>query len=407
MTKALIIFLITYLIISIRRLPFVKIDRPAGALIGAVSMVIFGVLSIEEAYAAVDFNTIALLLGMMVIIAYLRLSGFFELAATRILNIARTPRQLLTLVVLTSGVLSALFVNDTICLIFTPILLAVIQALRLNPMPYLIALATSSNIGSVMTITGNPQNMYIGVQSSIPFVSFFLHLFPVTLVGFALNVLVVGLIYRRDINDAPFAKHTEIRPQVDRTLLIKSLGIGLITLMSFIVGAMYPLAAMTGAAVLIVIAFTPPEEAFKVVDWTLLLFFSGLFVVMRGIEKAGLAALLMEHFSDAFSQTGVTQIFGVSFVSLLLSNLVSNVPAVMLLKPLVETASNPTLVWLTLAMSSTLAGNLTLIGSVANLIVAQQAEPKAHITFMEYLKVGAPLTLVSTIVGALILALYL
>ncbi len=167
MITALIIFLITYLFIGLRQIPRLNIDRPAGALVGAVLMVVFGVLTLDQAFGAIDMHTLLLLLGMMIITVYLRTAGFFELMADKMLSLAKTPLQLLILVVLSSGLLSALFVNDTICLLYTPIILELTVQLGVNPMPYLLALATSSNIGSVMTVTGNPQNTLIGSVANL------------------------------------------------------------------------------------------------------------------------------------------------------------------------------------------------------------------------------------------------
>ncbi|HSQ78441.1 MAG TPA: SLC13 family permease, partial [Nitrospirota bacterium] len=178
-TAALIIFIITYLFIGLRQIPRVHIDRTAGALVGAVLMIVFGVLTLDQAFAAIDMNTLLLLLGIMIITVYLRIAGFFELMAGRILSLSKTPMQLLIFVTLSSGLLSALFVNDTICLLYTPIILEVTAQLGVHPLPYLLALATASNIGSVMTVTGNPQNMLIGIYSGMPYLSVLGALFPV------------------------------------------------------------------------------------------------------------------------------------------------------------------------------------------------------------------------------------
>src|SRR5574340_1197187 len=212
MITALVIFLLTYLFIGLRQVPRVHIDRPAGALVGAVLMVVLGVLTLDEAFAAVDLHTILLLLGMMIITVYLRAAGFFELIAERIIALSRTPLQLLVLVVLSSAVLSALFVNDTICLFYTPIILEVTAQLAINPMPYLLALATASNIGSVMTITGNPQNMLIGIYSKISYLSFLGALFPVALIGLVVVIVVLRLVYRKDISQRPFDQRPSLPP---------------------------------------------------------------------------------------------------------------------------------------------------------------------------------------------------
>jgi len=405
-TTALIIFLITYLFIGLRQIPRIHIDRPAGALVGAVLMVVTGVLTLDQAFAAVDLHTILLLLGMMIITVYLRAAGFFELMAGRILSLSRTPLHLLTLVTLSSGVLSALFVNDTICLLYTPIILEVTAQLGVRPLPYLLALATASNIGSVMTITGNPQNMLIGIYSGIPYLSFFGALFPVAIIGFVVSISVIRFIYRADFGRERFERLPAMTTyEVNRQLLSRSLAVCAGVLIAFSLGYPYSLTAAAGAVVLMLIGGIRTERILEGVDWTLLLFFGGLFVVMHGVEVSGLAGAVIGRAGDLSGASPAGRIAGLSAVSALLSNVVSNVPAVMLLKPFIESLGGDRVAWLALAMSSTLAGNFTLIGSVANLIVAQQARKRVEIGFMEYFRVGALITVITIFAGMLVLVI--
>ncbi len=405
MLTATVIFLITYLFIGLRQIPRVHIDRPAGALVGAVLMVVTGVLTLDEAFAAVDLHTLLLLFGMMVITVYLRIAGFFELMAGRIITHSRTPLQLLTLVSLSSAVLSALFVNDTICLLFTPIVLEVALQLRVNPMPYLLALATSSNIGSVMTITGNPQNMLIGIYSRVPYLPFFAALVPVAAIVLVVSIAVIRLIYRGDLAKTRFDHQPTVpAPVVDRRLLILSLLVCAGVLVAFSAGFPYSLSAAAGGVALMLLGGVRTERVLEGVDWTLLLFFAGLFIVMRGVEASGLAGKIIAWAGDLSGVPPLARIAGLSVLSAALSNVVSNVPAVMLLKSFIESLGGERVLWLTLAMSSTLAGNLTLIGSVANLIVAQQARKRVEIGFLEYLRVGALVTVITIGAGILVLA---
>jgi Na+/H+ antiporter NhaD/arsenite permease-like protein/uncharacterized membrane protein (UPF0127 family) len=405
MITALIIFIITYAFIGLRQIPRLHIDRPAGALVGAVLTVVFGVLTLDQAFGAIDMHTLLLLLGMMIITVYLRTAGFFELMADKMLSLAKTPLQLLILVTLSAGLLSALFVNDTICLLYTPIILEVTVQLGVNPMPYLLALATSSNIGSVMTVTGNPQNMLIGIYSKIPYASFLGALFPVAIAGLAVSVAVIWFVYRKEMQTTVFASRPRMPEyRVHRPLLMKSLVVSGAVLISFLLGYPYSLVAAAGAMLLLVAGGVSTEKILEGVDWTLLLFFSGLFIVMHGVEFSGLAAFVIEKAGDLTALSPLGRIAGLSAVSVVLSNLVSNVPAVMLLKPLVLTLGSGQSIWLALAMSSTLAGNLTLIGSVANLIVAQQARKRVEIGFMEYFRIGALITAVTIAIGIAVLA---
>jgi Na+/H+ antiporter NhaD/arsenite permease-like protein/uncharacterized membrane protein (UPF0127 family) len=406
MVTALIIFLITYLFIGLRQIPRLQIDRPAGALVGAVLMVVLGVLTLDQAFSAIDMHTLLLLLGMMIITVYLRTAGFFELMADKMLTLSKTPLQLLILVVISSGLLSALFVNDTICLLYTPIILEVTIQLGVNPLPYLLALATSSNIGSVMTVTGNPQNMLVGISSKIPYLSFLGALFPIAIAGLAVSVAVIWLVYGKEMKAGAFPSRPRMPEyRVHKPLLVKALLVCGAVLVSFSLGYPYALVAAAGAVALLLIGGVSTERVLEGVDWTLLLFFSGLFVVMHGVEVSGLAAAMIAQAGDLTALSPLGRIAGLSAVSIMLSNLVSNVPAVMLLKPLVQTLGSGQSVWLALAMSSTLAGNLTLIGSVANLIVVQQARKRVEIGFIEYLRVGALITAMTIMIGILVLAL--
>jgi Na+/H+ antiporter NhaD/arsenite permease-like protein/uncharacterized membrane protein (UPF0127 family) len=369
-------------------------------------MVVFGVLTLDQAFSAVDLHTLLLLLGMMIITVYLRAAGFFELMADKILSRSRTPLQLLIFIVLSAGLLSALFVNDTICLLYTPIVLAITIQLGVNPMPYLLALATASNIGSVMTVTGNPQNMLIGIYSKIPYLTFLGALFPVAIAGLAISVVVIWSLYRKEMKpDAFSARPAMPEYEVNKPLLARALLVCAAILVAFSLGYPYSLTAIAGAVVLLLIGGIRTERILEGVDWTLLLFFAGLFIVMRGVEVSGLAPAVIEKAGDVSTLSPIGRIAGLSAISVVLSNLVSNVPAVMLLKPLMLSLGSDHFLWLALAMSSTLAGNFTLIGSVANLIVAQQARKRIEIGFMEYFRAGALITVATIVVGILVLAI--
>lgn len=367
-------------------------------------MVLFGVLTLDEAFAAIDMHTLLLLLGMMIITVYLRMAGFFELMADKILSLSRTPMQLLIFVTLSSGLLSALFVNDTICVLYTPIILEVTARLEIGPMPYLLALATGSNIGSVMTVTGNPQNMLIGIYSKIPYLSFLGTLLPVGLLGLVVSIEVIRYVYREEMKAAAFLQRPTVPKYTVRyILLVKALFVSFGVLTAFSLGYPYSLAAAAGAVFLLLFGRIGTERILEGVDWTLFLFFSGLFVVMHGVEISGLASKIIEKAEGLRSASALGRIAGLSFISALLSNLVSNVPAVMLLKPLAVSLGGDKYIWLALAMSSTLAGNFTLIGSVANLIVAQQARKKIEIGFMEYFRVGWLITVITILIGILVM----
>lgn len=391
-----LVIVVTLIGVAIGRYPWLKMNRATIALVGATLLVALGALKLEEAYLAVDWNTIVLLFGMMVLNVNLRMAGFFHLVTAKVIKHARTPRRLLALIVLVSGVFSAVFLNDTIVLVFTPLILDIAVALRRNPLPYLVALVTAANIGSVGTIIGNPQNMLVGISSGIGFVEFTGALAPVALLGLGVIWVVIVLVYRADFRAEVFATTYQLVPEVKRPRLRKALFATALMLVALVAGAPVPLAAVLAAAVLLVTRRTDPAHVFQEIDWALLVFFTALFVVTGAISSSGFGAHLF-HLLQPYANAGPGSL---TTVSVVLSNLVSNVPAVMLFRPIIPTLTDPNQAWLTLAMATTLAGNLTLLGSVANLIVAEVARGKGvHLSFMEYLKAGLPIAILTLLLG--------
>jgi Na+/H+ antiporter NhaD/arsenite permease-like protein len=398
------IFLATYLLIAVESNRIAYLDRTAAAFCGAVAMVLAGVIPLDEAYRSIGWNTIIFLLGIMILVAHLLVSGFFDWIAVRVAGLAESRLQLLAFLVFTSGVLSAFFVNDTICLIFAPIVLAVSERLRLPPKPYVIALATSANVGSTMSITGNPQNALIGVSAKFPFLGFLAHLAPVALVGLTLNLALLALIFRRDLRRAPLAPAALLPVTVHRALLGKCLFAASLVVVLWSLNFSFPLVAASVGALILLIGRVKSASIHERIDWTLLLFFAALFVVIRGFEASGAPAYVIQRFEPWFRGGEVTQLFGLSGVMLVLSNLVSNVPAVLLFRPLAGSFSHTHYVWLVLAATSTLAGNATPFSSIANLIVLQQANKKVRITFWEFSRVGLVVTIVTTLAAIALLA---
>ena len=211
---AILIFLGTYFVLAVGRFPGLRVDRTGAAMVGASGMVAAGVLTFPEALAAIDWSTIVLLLGMMIVVSNLRLSGFFRVVSAWVVRRAHRPLTLLAGIVAVAGGMSALFVNDTMCLVLTPLVLEVTLALRRNPVPYLLAVAMASNAGSVATITGNPQNMMIGSLSRIPYPVFALKLAPVALISLLLTFAVIALLYRPTELREGEHRHNEIARQV-------------------------------------------------------------------------------------------------------------------------------------------------------------------------------------------------
>jgi Na+/H+ antiporter NhaD/arsenite permease-like protein len=396
---ALIIFAATYVALALGRLPGLRVDRTGVAIIGASLMLAANALTLEQAYAAIDYDTIVLLFGMMIVVANLRLSGFFALVSAWVVRHAHRPLLLLSGIVAVSGVLSAVFVNDTMCLVLTPLVLDITERLRRNPIPYLLAVAMASNAGSVATITGNPQNMMIGSFSHIGYRTFAAALAPVALIGLAITVAVIAVVYRTEFRKATALQVDPATVRVNRALMVKSLAVAAAMLVAFFAGWPPPKTALIAGALLLITRRLKPERIYREIDWSLLALFVGLFVVIAGLERTPFPADLFAVVSRYHLERTVPM----TVFSAVLSNLVSNVPAVLVFRSFVTRLPDAAHAWLTLAMSSTLAGNLTVLGSVANLIVVQRARGRVEIGFWEYAKAGVPITILSLAVGVALL----
>jgi len=355
-----LIFTATYAVVAVGRVPGLRITRTGAALVGAVLMIITGAIAPRDAVASIDWHTIVLLLVMMAIVAPLQLAGVFSRVVIRVGHRVHHPAALLAAVAAASGLLSAVFVNDTICVAFTPLVLDLAALRRHDPLPYLLALATGSNIGSTATIVGNPQNMLIGSVSGLGVWRFSAALAPIALAGLALDVLILWLLFRRELTPRA-ADHADLGHRAAD-------GRGDFSAANFV----------------------------RAIDWRLLALFVGLFVVVGAAERAGIDKRLFA----ALAPLGVRTVGGLSVTAAALSNIVSNVPAVMLFTPVVPHLPDPPRAWLALAMSSTLAGNLTILGSIANLIVVEGARRRGvTVTAGAYARAGVPITFATIAFG--------
>src|SRR5581483_5089027 len=390
-----LVFTASYVVFAFGKFPGMKIDRPGMAIIGAVLMVAFRVVTAENALRSVDFATIVLLFSMMLIVANLRLVGFFDLLAEFVVT-RMGPAHLLPAVIISTGVLSAFFVNDIICLVMVPIVLKITRRMGVPPLGYLLAIATASNIGSVATITGNPQNILIGSSSGISYVSFLAHLGPIAIVGLFIDWAILHWMFH--------ANHGSPANQIDATAncsnsprLLKPGVVVALVIAGFLIGFPPALVAAVGAAIILITRSMEPRRVYDEVDWGLLVFFVGLFVIVGGAQKVGIVDGMLD-----IAKNWNLHNFGVfSVVTAILSNVVSNVPAVMLLRSLVPQFPDPQRAWLLLAMSSTLAGNLTITGSIANIIVVEGARKEVTVTFKDYLRAGVPVTIATLAFGTL------
>jgi Na+/H+ antiporter NhaD/arsenite permease-like protein len=403
---AIAIFCITYLLISGRQLKILPLNRPAAALLGTVLMVAAGILTPTQAYQAVDYDTLVLLLGMMLISAYLFMAGFFDWAADWVLARARTPQSLLIYLIVVSGVLSALLVNDVICLMLTPLVITVMVRGKLPLPPYLLALAMSANLGSVATLVGNPQNMIIGHLSKIPFLRFSASLAPVAVVGLAIQYAVLRIGFRKMLREAVIQRPEPRAHGLDRRLLALTFGVLGLVFAGFCAGLNLSWTALSGAALLMVLARRDTHQVLKLVDWNLLVFFAALFIVVEGLGGTGLPDQVYSKVRSVFGATTISQGWNLAWFSALGSNIFSNVPFVLVAGKWMNNFTEPELMWKVMALSTTFAGNLTIVGSVANIIVMESARGHAEIGFWDYAKYGIPVTLLTTAAGMLVLLLH-
>jgi len=421
------VFALTYVGIALGRFPKLVLDRTGIALLGAIAMLVIHGITIREAAAHIDYETMLLLFGLMIFSAQLRVAGFYVWTGRFLTRLTDRPRLLLAGLIGISALLSALLANDIVCLAFTPLLCHAILAARRDPLPYLLALATSSNIGSAATIIGNPQNMYIGTVAKLPFGHFALVMAPIVLLALVVNWLMVVVLFRRSLagHDGGEAAGNEIArrarehegetlvpsslplqtelPERDGPLIAKTLAIlgALVVFFLFTTGPgaseWRAIGALAGAGMLLCSHRAKAARLYQLVDWNLLLLFLGLFVVNGAMKQRQLT----DHALAAIAAHGVAldEPLTLSLVTTLLSNLVSNVPAVLLLSPSLQAAGSPKL-WYLLALVSTWAGNLTLVGSIANLIVAESAAAfGVRVSLGAYCKLGVPLTVVTVVMG--------
>ena len=390
---AYLIFFGSYFVFALGKFPGMKIDRPGAAIIGAVLMFALRIVGPRDAVASIDFPTLVLLFSMMLIVANLHLAGFFDWLTEWIIERLK-PHHLLPTVIFTSGLLSAFLVNDIICLMMTPFVLRITRRLGLMPIPYLLAIATASNIGSVATITGNPQNMLIGSVSGISYLDFIAHLAPVALLSLFVDWALIHWMFLRGGLDRVEAT---VVGSGHRGFGKKPIVVLALVLLGFFAGAPPAMVAAIGAALLLITRSVEPRKVYDEIDWGLLVFFLGLFMIVGGAERAGLTQTLLRP----MTVWNLHRIPSFVAVTVVLSNIVSNVPAVMLLKSLVAGFPNPHTGWLALAMASTLAGNLTITGSIANIIVVEGARAEGvHVGFREYFRLGAPVTVATLVIGS-------
>jgi len=373
-------------------------NRTTIALVGATALMVTGGIKYDAALKAINLDTIILLFSMMIINANFSVSGFFGLVSQKIIKYANTPKKLLFIIIFTSGLLASILLNDTVSIMFTPIVIMVLINLKRDPIPYLLGLGMAANIGSAMTPVGNPQNMLIASYSGITFLNFVSPLLFVSIVSLYLLYFLIQIFFKNEFSDENIDQIEISSVRIYKPLLIKSTVATLIMISLFLFHFSVSYAALIAASILLFTRRIKPERVFKEIDWSLLVFFSTLFVVTATVETTGIGEKLYTVFKNFI----FVNIFSFSFAMMIFSNIVSNVPAVMLFSPFLKTLNNGYEFWIAAAMSSTFAGNLTIIGSVANIIVVEIAAKNGiKISFMQFFKVGILVTILTTLIGSL------
>lgn len=405
------IFIFTYALISVGNLPKIKLDRGVAAAVGGILVILFGIVHIADVPGLVNLNVVFLLLGMMMLVAGLEFSGFFRIVSDFLIRFSGSKVRLLAYVMIICAVLSAVALNDAVVLIFTPIVIRCCRSTNSNPIPYLIGVMFSANIGSLATSIGNPQNAYIASEAGLSFVQFTAHALPISLACLPVAFIIIYLIFRKNLVSVSTAPSHANNEKIDRARLWAVVAIMLGALAGFILSGVLGIPtsaiAMAGGILsLIVVMSKSPRNAVwvaKKVDWRILIFFIGLFVLMGAVESSGLLDRIASVF-PGFGAGETPSIMGVAAFSAVLSNLVSNVPGVMLISHMIP-AGNMSL-WFTLAICSTLAGNATLIGSAANVIVSERSEDEGiHFSFWKFMLIGLPVAVATLLVAVGILSL--
>jgi Na+/H+ antiporter NhaD/arsenite permease-like protein len=389
------LFIITYIGIALGKVPGIGLDRVGIALLGAIGMVAFGVMTPKDAFASIDLSTILLLYSLMIISAQLRLGGFYTWAASKILVLLVRPWLFLLASMILSALLSAVLANDIVCFAFAPVLAVSLLRARLNPLPFLIGLAVASNIGSAATIIGNPQNMLIGQVGRLDFGKFFLWCGPPSAAALLAGYGIIWFLYRNKLSPREQGKateHVQGWPPFDPWQAAKGIVAVMVLIVLFFTSIPREVAAISIAGLLLCSRKQKTRDILGLVDWHLITLFCALFIIIQGILQNNYISNVVNQLAgQGFNLHNLSFL---TWTATLLSNIFSNVPAVMLLVPFLS--PDKTVEWYALALSSTFAGNLFLLGSIANLIVVEQAgNAGIRITFRDHAVIGIPVTLVS------------
>ena len=407
------VFLIAYGLIASERF-----DRTLVALLGGLLVVALGIIDQEEAFAAIDFNVIFLLAGMMVLAGGLSKTGFFEYVAGQAIHLSRgQPFRLLIILSLLTAVLAAVLDNVTTVVLLTPVTLSIARTLRVSPFPYLISQIFASNIGGTATLIGDPPNILIGSSAGLDFGDFLVNLAPVVVVIMVAFVGIMWLAFGRRMEDD--ADRLDILATVDpaaaikdRPLMVRALIVLALTLVGFLFHSVLGLEAATiallGATVLMILGPLDPHDALRDIEWNTLFFFVGLFMLIEAVVHVGIIGGIADALADAAGGNLTVATMGILWFSAIGSAIVDNIPytatAIPIVERLIESGLDGAVLWWALALGACLGGNLTIVGASANIVVANLAARDGHpITFIQFFKYGLGVVVASLVISTVYL----
>ncbi|AOT68873.1 SLC13 family permease [Geosporobacter ferrireducens] len=407
---AIVIFIATYGIIISE-----KINRTTIAFFGAVLMVLFHIIGLDKAIEAIDFHTIGLLIGMMIIVNILKRTGLFEYVAIKSAKLTKgDPWRILFILSAITAISSALLDNVTTVLLVAPVTLVITEALEINPIPFMMAQILSANIGGTATLIGDPPNIMIGSETGLGFMDFIINLAPAAFVIYIVTILILKVIFKSQLHvkdelKAKIMGFDEHRALKDKPLMIKSLSVLSLTIIGFglhqFVGMETATVALAGASLLLLISKTDPEEIFHEIEWLTIFFFVFLFILVGALEEKGVIEMIAKGVIDITQGNLMFTGLLILWISGIASAFLDNIPFVATMIPLIQSIGklstlNITPLWWALALGACLGGNGTLVGASANVVVAGILEKHRHkISFMEYMKIGFPLMLISIIIA--------
>jgi Na+/H+ antiporter NhaD/arsenite permease-like protein len=410
---SIIVLLVVFVLIAVRKIGRFRLQIWQAMLLGALAVLLTGQISPAEALKAINLDVIVFLFGMFVVGQALDESGYLSHLSSRLFRRAKTMNGLLLLILLAAGMLSAFLMNDTLAIVGTPVMLQIARKTGIRPKLLLLSLAFSVTIGSVMSPIGNPQNLLVAINGNVgsPFVTFLRYLAVPTLVSIFLTYLILRFFYRRHLNNEPLDYSSD--PITDAALARlsrASLIIIVILVVTKIATSLLGLAIdfrltyIALAAALPIIVLSPRRlGVIRGIDWTTLIFFAAMFILMQSVWDSGYFQSIIAGLHLSLRSIGI-----IMAVSILLSQLISNVPLVALYLPLLSHLGAATKEMMALAAGSTIAGNFSILGAASNVIIIQNAEKKAGetLTLLEFTRIGIPLTAVNALVYWLFLLLF-